>query len=112
MQRIARRLAEELDELYEWRRGQEERTTFVNNCVRLLHGMVVLDQAVVRGRLVGGMAGHRYLVAMARVAFAEGNGQERGLEEDVMMKAHELLEGVLTPDEAEELWGVLKSAAQ
>jgi hypothetical protein len=74
--------------------------------VRLLAGIISIDPAGCRPKLMGGMVGHRHLVSMARLAFSDGLAQEKGIEEDVTVKAHEMLESILTPNEAEELWGI------
>lgn len=130
LNRISRRIAEEVDELYEWRRGQKERyagsipfplyhrgqnftlliaahrTHFINNLVRLLSGIISLDPAACRPKLTGGLIGHRHIVSMARLAFSDGLAQEKGIEDDVTVMAQDVLETVLTPNEAEELYEI------
>jgi hypothetical protein len=43
---------------------------------------------------------HKHMVAMVRIAFSEGIAQEAGLEYEAIQAAFELVENMVTPDEA------------
>lgn len=46
---------------------------------------------------------HKYLIALTRLAFSEGIFYEQGIEEDVADAAHQMLESLVNPQEAEAL---------
>lgn len=46
---------------------------------------------------------HKYLIALTRLAFSEGIFYEQGIEEDVADAAHQMLEALVNPQEAEAL---------
>jgi hypothetical protein len=68
--------------------------------VKLLHGVITSYPEDANAKLA---TNHKHLVAMIRVAFSEGIAQEEGLEQDAVQAAFELLENMVTPDEAEAL---------
>ena len=53
---------------------------------------------------------HKYLVGLTRLAFSEGIFFERGIEEDVAECAHQMLESLVNPQEAEALLEAFSSA--
>jgi hypothetical protein len=53
---------------------------------------------------------HKYLLAVTRLAFSEGLVLEKGIEDDVVECAYQLLEGIITtPEEGDALTGVFVS---
>lgn len=73
-----------------------------------MFAVIAVDPAACRPKIMVGMIGHRHLVSMGRLAFSEGHAQEKGIEDDVSQKAHDMLEGILTPHEAEELSAIFE----
>lgn len=53
---------------------------------------------------------HRYLIALTRLGFSEGVFYERGIEEDVAECAHQMLEMLVNPQEAEALLEAFSSS--
>lgn len=88
-------------------------TNSVNISMRLIYHLVkshpqVADLRAKIGAVHGGQ--HRHLVAFTRLAFSEGLLLERGIAEEVMDMAQELLESVLTPEEAEQVENVFSTS--
>jgi hypothetical protein len=73
------------------------RIEFINFAVRLLHGVITSHPEDANSKLA---TNHKHLVAMVRIAFSEGIAQEAGLEQETIQAAFELLENMVTPDEA------------
>jgi hypothetical protein len=53
---------------------------------------------------------HKYLVGLTRLAFSEGVFFERGIDEDVAECAHQMLETLVNPQEAEALLEAFSTA--
>ena len=53
---------------------------------------------------------NKYLIALTRLAFSEGIFYERGIEDDVVDCAHQMLEDSITPEEGEALLEAFSSA--
>ena len=70
---------------------------FINSAVRILHGIIISHPDEVAAELT---TNHKHLVSMTRLAFSEGIAQETGLEIDVTDSAFQLLENMVTPEEA------------
>ena len=83
-----------------------QHTTLTNECTALLHFLLTThaDTIDLRAKLaaINGVA-HRYRVALTRLAFSEGSVFHRGIHEETVSRAFELLEDVVTPEEAEGL---------
>lgn len=58
--------------------------------------------------LPGGV--YKHLIALTRLAFSDGVFCERGIEDDVVDCAHQMLEDTVTPEEGEALLEVFSSA--
>jgi hypothetical protein len=72
------------------------RMDFINSAVRVLHGIVISHPEAAAELTTN----HKHLVSMTRLAFSEGIAQETGLEIDVTDLAFQLLENMVTPEEA------------
>ncbi|PUU74626.1 hypothetical protein B9Z19DRAFT_422854 [Tuber borchii] len=103
--RLSKRIAEELEEVYEWKYGADESSQFLNSAVRLLHAIITTNAQEATVKL-SGSASHKNLASMTRIAFSDGVLQESGLEETVIELAHEILEVMVTPHEGENLWDI------
>ena len=106
--RLARALHEALAALYDYRAGHDARLEVVNRATRLLHFLTAAHADAVgdlpaRLRATQPTSVYKYLIALSRLAFADGAFLERGIEDDVVDAAHQMLEGLVTPEEAEEL---------
>lgn len=53
---------------------------------------------------------HKYLIALTRLAFTDGMFHEKGIDEDVADYAHQMLETLVNPQEAEALLEAFSSA--
>jgi hypothetical protein len=53
---------------------------------------------------------YKHLIALTRLAFSEGIYYEKGIEDDVVDCAHQMLEDTVTPEEGEALFEVFSSA--
>ncbi|KAA8906658.1 hypothetical protein FN846DRAFT_906948 [Sphaerosporella brunnea] len=95
--RIALRITEELDVCYDWRPGERIRTEFISFAVKLLYGVITTHPEDANAKLA---TNHKHLVAMVRVAFSEGIAQEAGIDQEAIEDAFELLENMVTPNEA------------
>lgn len=89
------------------------RCELVNQSTRILFHLTsvysgLIDMQVKLRVIPGGT--HKYLIALTRLAFSEGIFYERGIEEDVVDCAHQMLETLVTPQEAEALLEAFSSA--
>lgn len=103
VERLAVRVAVEVDQLYEWRRGEGERVAFLNRAVRLLCAIVKMhpeDACVGLARL------ERFVVGMGRLAYSEVVAQEGGLDGEVVDAAAAVLERMMPSDEEDPLAGM------
>ncbi|KAI5809251.1 hypothetical protein BZA77DRAFT_348008 [Pyronema omphalodes] len=98
LNRVVNRAAEEVDEAYEWRLGEaEKRLQIVNVAVKLVNAVILSYPEKANERLRNNQ---NLLVLMARVAFSEGKAQEFGLLEETIDVAFQLLNDMVSPDEA------------
>ena len=85
---------------------RSQHIALINECIGLLHFLLTThaDMIDLRTKLsaINGCA-HRYRVALTRLAFSEGSVFHQGIEEETVSKTFELLEEVVTPEEAEGL---------
>jgi hypothetical protein len=84
----------------------------INLTMRLIYHLIktypqIADLRVKTGGVHGGQ--HKHLVAFTRLAFSEGLLLEKGIAEEVMDMAQELLESALTPEEAEQVENVFST---
>lgn len=99
---------DELDTLYDYRYGHEERAKLVNHATRILfrlrtdHPQLINMQE--RLKIIPGSGGvHKHLIALTRLALSEGIFFEEEIEDDVVDCAFEMLEDLSSPEEAEAL---------
>ncbi|KAF8472081.1 hypothetical protein BDZ91DRAFT_653093 [Kalaharituber pfeilii] len=101
--RLVKRVAEEVEALYDFRGGVGRSVDLINTTVRLLHSLLTANLGIQLGTRLTGGATHKHIVAMTRLAFSEGLLQEAGIEEEVVELAHAILEMSVTPEEGEVL---------
>ena len=106
--RLARTLHDELAALYDYRHGHELRVELVNRATRLLFHLTTkygdeIGDLQAKLRATTPTSVYKYLIGLSRLAFSDGVFLERGIEEDVIDCAHQMLEVLVTPEEAEEL---------
>lgn len=107
--RLVRAMYDELDILYSHPPEHILRSTIINNATRLvfhifqLHGDMVDLQAKMAAITMGK---HKHLVVLARLAFSEGPLLEAGIEDETVEMAHELLDRIVGPQEADALFDV------
>lgn len=104
--RIFRSMHDELDALYSNPPERDLHSTLVNGLTRLVHGILTsfpgqIDLATKLRAVPGAMQKH--LVVLTRLAFSEGPLLEAGVMDDTIEMAHEMLEDVVNPQEAEAL---------
>ncbi|PQE24932.1 hypothetical protein CJF32_00007315 [Rutstroemia sp. NJR-2017a WRK4] len=109
--RIVSLISDELDTLYDYRSGREDSARLISHSTRLLFHLITTHEqeidiqkklAVIRG------GSQKYLLCLSRLHFLEEEGVlEAGIDQDVPGYALELLEMVVTPEEGEEIMGVL-----
>ncbi|KAM3081211.1 hypothetical protein ACMFMF_003125 [Clarireedia jacksonii] len=109
--RIVNLISDELDTLYDYRPGHEDSARLISHSTRLLFQLITTHEneidihkklAVIRG------GSQKYLLCLSRLHFLEEEGVlESGIDQDVPGYALELLEMVVTPEEGEEIMGVL-----
>ncbi|KAL8940635.1 MAG: hypothetical protein Q9216_002714 [Gyalolechia sp. 2 TL-2023] len=99
---------DELDTLYDYRYGHEERAELVNHATRILfrlrtdHSQLINMQEKLK--VIPGSGGvHKHLIALTRLALSEGAFFEEEIEDDVVECAFEMLEDLSSPEEAEAL---------
>ncbi|KAK6513008.1 hypothetical protein TWF506_009170 [Arthrobotrys conoides] len=115
LSRIIVRLHHELEEVYEDRYGIENSVKFINNGVSFIHRVLKLQTSNDDiERLLGSTAhngnGYKHLVVFARVAFAKEGGylSRAGLLPETVEMAMEVLEGSVTLEQGDEIWGLFK----
>lgn len=101
--RLIKRMADELEEIYECKFGREQSVQLVNLAMRLLHSILKIHGQPCMSKIATPNTSHKYLVAMTRLAFSEGLSQELGIDESTRRFAQEILETTTTPEEAENL---------
>ncbi len=87
-------------------RVKNQRSQLVNASTRLLFHLTSnysssIDMLAKLRLIPGGT--HKYLIALTRLAFSEAIFYEKGIEEDVADAAHQMLEKLVNPQEAEAL---------
>lgn len=99
---------DELDALYNRQYGHEERAELVNQATRILfrlrsdHPQLINMQEKLK--VIPNSGGvHKHLIALTRLALSEGVFYEENIEDDVVECAHEMLEDLSSPEEAEAL---------
>ncbi|KAF3119976.1 hypothetical protein TWF569_003405 [Orbilia oligospora] len=115
LSRIIVRLHHELEEVYEDRYGIENSVKFINNGVSFIHRVLKLQTSNDDiERMLGSTAhngnGYKHLVLFARVAFVkEGDYLSRaGVLPETVEMAMEVLEGSVTMEQGDEIWGLFK----
>lgn len=99
---------DELDALYNRQYGHVERAELVNQATRILfrlrtdHPQLINMQEKLK--VIPNSGGvHKHLIALTRLALSEGVFYEENIEDDVVECAHEMLENLSSPEEAEAL---------
>lgn len=88
---------------------QKLTTTLISLTTRLLHHLLCHHGELINMRdklavIYGGH--HKFIVSLTRLAFSEPLVYEAGIEEEVLDAAHDILDAVVNPDEAE---GILEA---
>lgn len=110
---LVRVMNDELDRVYDYQYGYEQRIILVNTSTRLLYHLTSNYAHLVnmQARLSVVPGGEKkFLVALTRLAFSEGGFYEQGIEDDVVDCAHQMLEARVSPEEAEQLVEAFSSA--
>ncbi|CAD0110609.1 unnamed protein product [Aureobasidium uvarum] len=79
-------------------------TSLINLTVRLLYHLLMnyTDMINLREKLMVIPGGHhKFLVSLTRLAFSEQLAYEAGLDNEALDAAHEILDGILSPEEGE-----------
>ncbi|MCJ1381176.1 hypothetical protein MMC17_004285 [Xylographa soralifera] len=111
--RLVRVMNHELNALYDHKFGHEYRAELVNQATRLLFHLtsaypnIINMQEKLRAH-PGGV--YKHLIVLTRLAFSDGLFFERGIEDDVVDCAHQMLEDTVTPEEGEALLEVFSTA--
>ncbi|KAF3904831.1 hypothetical protein ABW20_dc0105232 [Dactylellina cionopaga] len=115
LSRIIVRLHHELEEIYEDRYNCHNSVGFVNNGVALIHRVLKLQKSNDGiERLLSNSShngnGHKHLVVFARVAFIREKGylREMGVLQETVDMAMEVLEGSVTMEQGDEIWGLFR----
>ena len=111
--RLVRVINDELDRAYDYQYGHEQRIALVNTATRLLYFLtsnytLLIDMQTRLSVIPGGEK--KFLIALTRLAFSEGVFLERGIDDDVVDEAHQMLEMRVSPEEADQLVGAFASA--
>ena len=88
------------------------RSELVNEATRLVFHLTSVFPDInmqEKMRVIPGGA-HKHLIALTRLAFSENIFYERGIEDDVVDCAHQMLENSVTPEEGEALLEAFSSA--
>lgn len=110
---LIRVMNDELDRVYDYRHGHEQRIALVNASTRLLYHLTsnyphLINMQARLSVIPGGEK--KFLIALTRLAFSEGGFYEQGIEDDVVDCAHQMLEARVSPEEAEQLVEAFSSA--
>ena len=110
---LVRVMNDELDRVYDYQYEYEQRVILVNISTRLLYHLTFnyahLINMQARLSVVPG-GEKKFLIALTRLAFSEGGFYEQGIEDDVVDRAHQMLEARVSPEEAEQLVEAFSSA--
>ena len=110
---LVRVMNDELDRVYDYQYGHEQRIALVNTSTRVLYHLSTNYAHLVnmQARLSVVPGGEKkFLIALTRLAFSEGGFYEQGIEDDVVDCAHQMLEARVSPEEAEQLVDAFSSA--
>ena len=106
---IARLMSDQLNRLYDHKSGHELRAELVNRGTRLLFHLTQSFGKSInvqeKLRMVTG-APQKHLIVLTRLAFSEPLYLERGIEDDVVECAYQMLDNFVSPEEAEALMEV------
>ena len=103
---LVRVMNDELDRIYDYQYGHEQRVALVNTSTRLLYHLTSNYPHLIniQSRLSVVPGGEKkFLIVLTRLAFSEGGFYEQGIEDDVVDCAHQMLEARVSPEEAEQL---------
>lgn len=111
--RLVRVMNDELDRVYDFQYGHEQRIALVNASTRVLYYLTtnyahLINMQARLSVIPGGEK--KFLIALTRLAFSEGGFFEKGIEDDVVDCAHQMLEARVSPEEAEQLVDAFSSA--
>lgn len=111
---LVRLMNDELNHIYNHDYAQPLRTALVNSSTRLLFHLTqnyshLINMQAKLSVVPGGEK--KFLIALTRLAFSEGGFYEGGIEDDVVDCAHQMLEGRVSPEEAEGLVEAFGSSA-
>lgn len=118
LSRISVRMYFELEEVYQDRYGLVESVEFVKGAMRFLTGVLSAqtENRDIEGMLMGAPNGYGYkhFVGVTRLAFVEEGGWlwRVGIDGDVVEGAMEVLEGSVTMEEGDALWGLFESKVE
>ena len=110
---LVRVMNDELDRVYDYQYGHEQRIALVNTATRLLYHLTtnyphLINMQAKLSVVPGGEK--KFLIVLTRLAFSEGGFYEQGIEDDVVDCAHQMLEARVSPEEAEQLVEAFSSA--
>lgn len=110
---LVRVMNDELDRVYNYQYGHEQRIALVNTATRLLYHLTtnyphLINMQAKLSVVPGGEK--KFLIVLTRLAFSEGGFYEQGIEDDVVDCAHQMLEARVSPEEAEQLVEAFSSA--
>ncbi|KAK0507497.1 hypothetical protein JMJ35_010020 [Cladonia borealis] len=110
---LVRVMNDELDRVYDYQYGHEQRIALVNTATRLLYHLTtnyphLINMQAKLSVIPGGEK--KFLIVLTRLAFSEGGFYEQGIEDDVVDCAHQMLEARVSPEEAEQLVEAFSSA--
>ena len=111
--RLIRFMNEELNALYDYLPGHEERIECLNTSTRLLYHLTVNYPQLmnIQERLATTPGGaHKYLIVLTRLNFSDGDFYERGIRDETVEAAQCMLENWVTPEEGEALVEAFSSA--
>lgn len=107
--RLVSLISDEVDDLYDYKSRHEESSLTITLSTRLLYHLLTAHDALIdiQKKLAVIRGGsQKYLLALSRLNFSEDDLLvEAGLGSDVAGWALELLEGFVTPEEGEEVYG-------
>ena len=110
---LVRVMNDELNRIYDYQYGHEQRTALVNTSTRLLYYLTtnyphLVNMQTKLSVVPGGEK--KFLIVLTRLAFSEGGFYEQGIDDDVVDCAHQMLEARVSPEEAEQLVEAFSSA--
>ena len=104
--RLVRCIYDELSALYSPEPNREYHSRLVNEGMRLFYHLLRIHghEIVLHDKLEAVNGGiQKHAVVLTRLAFRDGPVMEAGIDDDTCAMAHEMLEQVITPEEAEGL---------